>query len=356
MERLSNFSRTVANEAKCGAYYTDLSMVRAMRNFFEFSKEKEYLCADFSIGDAKALLTVTGKEKDDRKNLFGVEINSATCEELERLKDQGLLKSYLNGDFLHDVKISNRVFSFLFLNPPYGDERCSDGKLRRMEALHIEKAFNYIKAGGVLCLVVPETVLNLEGFQKTLIGRYKPYGVYRFPEHVYRQFHQCVVIATAKRTIGWKPSEIDEFNKWLADLKELPMDYDGQRIAVPESHISDLHLFTSLIFNPDACVGTVSKSSLRRVEREQYLVPTYRSGDLNPPIPLKIEHACMLATIGAGWGPVGDEQVGTLHLQRGIAERVEDTVETDTGELIVTERTVAHIVTVENDGEITVLS
>ena len=59
MERLSNFSRTVANEAKCGAYYTDLSMVRAMRNFFEFSKEKEYLCADFSIGDAKALLTVT---------------------------------------------------------------------------------------------------------------------------------------------------------------------------------------------------------------------------------------------------------------------------------------------------------
>lgn len=62
IQQESGFSRSLANHAKLGAYYTDVEHCRAMGKYLNFPHEEEVLCLEPSIGDGMAIRTVTGKE------------------------------------------------------------------------------------------------------------------------------------------------------------------------------------------------------------------------------------------------------------------------------------------------------
>ena len=78
-----------------------------------------------------------------------------------------------------------------------------------------------------------------------------------------------------------------------------------------------------------------------------------------PPIPLKKDSLYLLATSGSGQGLTGSEENSDLHLQRGVAEVIEESeYSTDEkGKEIekVISRTKVSMTVVENDGKITVL-
>ena len=69
IKKQSEFSRTKANEAKMGAYYTDVGHCVSIGRFLQFP-EDEVCCLEPSIGDGKAVLAVTGKD-NERVDLCG---------------------------------------------------------------------------------------------------------------------------------------------------------------------------------------------------------------------------------------------------------------------------------------------
>ena len=357
MENVSRFSRTLANEGKLGAYYTDLGQCASIRELFEFPEEM--LVLEPSAGDASAVCTVTGKQAGDKTHIFAVEINS---EAAEKLKQNPLVAEVLCDDFLNGVRISNHVFSFCFANPPYGEGGYgTDGRKHRLESNFVDKIYNYMAPGGVVCFVVPEYILGDESFLRVLLAKYQAIGTYRFRKPVYDQFKQTVFIGITKRRVGWKKEEAEDFVQRIQEMEDLPVHYTGKKLRVPSSSIDSMKVFTSAEFHPMDVYESLGSSALRK--REEVLKPK-KFGDSvgHPPIKLKKNLLYLLAVSGNGQGLVGNEKDGTLHLQRGVAKRVDKAVVDgdengkNSGIMTVTTTTKIILTTIEADGTIKKLS
>ena len=109
-----------------------------------------------AIGDAEAVRTVTGREKNKNIHIFGVELNSETAEAV--LSADGV-EECIWGDFLTDVLIGQGDFSFCFSNPPYGE---IDGC--RLEVRFIKKIIPCLADGAVMVYVIPDYVAKEERF------------------------------------------------------------------------------------------------------------------------------------------------------------------------------------------------
>ena len=72
VKKQSRFTRLKYNEAKMGAYYTDPQHCRYISRFLQFPEEDEVCCLEPSIGDGKAILTVTGKtgERSEERRVW----------------------------------------------------------------------------------------------------------------------------------------------------------------------------------------------------------------------------------------------------------------------------------------------
>lgn len=104
---------------------------------------------------------------------------------------------------VHDVRISERSFGLLFLNPPYGDlvadaahtGDAKEGGRQRHEKIFCRRTFNLLQPGGVLVLIVPFYVLDAD--LSTMIARYfERVQVFMSPE---QQFKQCVLFGIKRR-------------------------------------------------------------------------------------------------------------------------------------------------------------
>lgn len=351
----NHFSRTVANDGKLGAYYTDLAHCRDIAKFLEFGKTS--LILEPAIGNGAAVKAVTNKETGDSKFIFGVELNSETYKEIKEDPD---LEVVLNADALHGTKITNTVFPFCFSNPPYGE--ITDGKNRsvRLERLFAERIFTLMRAGGILVYVIPEYVLTDEGFTKAFIGRFEPLHVYRFRKPEYDRFKQCVFIGKRRTTYGWTEQMVRE---WLTvtmpGITDLPEDYQGDKIVVPDGYTDAVKMFTTAEFHPEEYLKYLGGSSvINKIAAQVSTIEPYGRDECHPPIKLKKNHLYLLAVSGEGQGLVGDEDEGTLHLQRGSARRVSKSSvkkEGDKNIEVVTTSTQITMKVVESDGTITLL-
>ena len=128
------FSRSVANEEKMGAYYTDKGHCERIGYLFDFPAD-EVSSLDPSAGDGVALSTVVGKSNS---KLFGVELNA---EAAQKLRETKIVNYVLEADFLCGVKISHGSFGFCFANPPYGE--LENGN--RLEVKFLDKLYPYLK-------------------------------------------------------------------------------------------------------------------------------------------------------------------------------------------------------------------
>lgn len=356
MFKQNSFSRSVANDQKMGAYFTDLEHCERIGNLFSFPND-EVCVLEPCIGDGSAVMAVTSKKSNPNIKIFGVELNDTTCKKIQDNEDIDYL---LNADFLNGVKITHNSFSFCFSNPPYSIHLDSG---KRFETLFIEKMFNYIYSGGLLTLVIPYYVLMDESFLKYFFARYLPIKQYRFDQDVFSQFKQIVVIAKRRESIGYLRDTYTDYVESINSLDKLPylpqMNEEVEKIIVAPSYSQKIEYFTTLTFDAGAAAKSLHKSVLYQLMGDKMFVPTYCATELgNPPLPLKKDLLYLCAISGGGQGVAGSEETKDMHLQRGVAKVVKEVEEREVnGSLEIVEKSFTKIFlnVIENDGTITAL-
>lgn len=316
IRKQGSFSRTLYNEAKMGAYYTDPEHCEWISRFLQFPEE-EVCCLDPSIGNGVALKIVTGKTEGDRKKLFGVELNRDTCAQLR--EGEPFLEELLEADFIDGVIVSHSAFSFCFMNPPY---ELQDGQ--RLENKFLGKVIPYLAKKAVIVLVVPMNVVKDPAFLQIWCRNFRTLYMYKFHPGEFEKYHQVVLFGRRK-----KPElDADDVRQMLEKSKELevlPTDFRSEKIKVMSSKKEAVHTFLTKTFQPEMFVETVEASPLKKLMRERLKTEPYGTGSLErPPIMPCNNQLYLLAMCGGGEGLAGSEEGRDRHLQRGVIKSVEN--------------------------------
>lgn len=359
LEKQSSFSRTLANVGKMGAYYTDLEHCRDIAKMFHFPNDQEVSCLEPSIGDGAAIITVTGAKENSNIKIFGVELNNKTA---ATVKKNPHVTDILEADFLNDVFISNNTFSFCFGNPPYLDNIEGNGK--RSELLFLEKVGNYLCTGAILVWVIPYHVFSETGYLRFWHSRYDTLAMYRFREKEYAKFKQIVVVGRKNRLstlLSAAQMEMYQAQVYSSDIIPVLPEEFSEKIDVLPSPSNRITSFAKRTFDPDAAQAAIPSLPTELLEAfdEHMSVQPYSVCCLGrPPIPPKKDSMYLVATSGGGQGLTGSEKDGTLHLQRGNAEVIDEhnfdaTEAKDVpNKVIITTRTQISMYIVQNDGRI----
>lgn len=319
IRKQTGFSRVKYNEAKMGAYYTDPEHCRRIKSFLQFPEEDEVCCLEPSIGNGKAISIITGKEGKKKENvkIYGVELNDDTyCQVKEKIEIDQCIKA----DFLNDVLISQNAFSFVFMNPPYGESENGE----RYELGFLRKVIPYTVKGAVVVMVVPQYVGVQEDFIKEWSENFDTPFLYRFDAKEYEKYKQIVFIGVKKRK---DETDRDEEKRLFSIISQnenipiLPIEYTGIPIQVPKSMENGVDQFMTRIFHAEEAAEVLTRSPLQRLLQSAIQVPPYLIDNLGrPPIMPSEGHMYLLAVSGAGQGLVGSEKNGDLHLQRGVSK------------------------------------
>lgn len=360
------FSRVVENEAKMGAYYTDLSHCKDIGKMFLWPEEQVSVLEP-SIGDASAVITATNAANNSNIKIFGVELNDAVARQTEQ---NPYVEAMLKADFTNGIIIRKNAFSFCFANPPYLNDKDEDGN-SRLEKQFLERIINYLKGNGILVWIVPQKQFFEVGHLRMWMKNFDTLAIYKFRGKEYEKFSQIVVVGKKVFHQGITNDDVEKFISSHQQLEELPGDLQPT-IAVPASPSSGVDLFATRFFDATEAYKYLETNGLPKditegLER-RITVKKYSEGVLKrPPIPVKNDSLFLLVASGVGQGFTGSEEEGTLHLQRGVAEVVEETYipssdddyedaeEGTTGKMVVTTRTSVKMTVLENDGTIHVL-
>lgn len=362
----SGFSRSLRNHARLGAYYTDVGHCMAMHRFLNFPQEEEILCLEPSIGDGMAIKAVTGIEGGDSIHIFGVDISEVA---VEKVSKDPLIENVLRGDFVKDVNISQKAFSFIFSNPPY---MVADDNIR-YEDKFLERFSPFLKKDGILFYVVPYAQFTRKNFFLKLINRYEIRHVYRFQDKEYQKWHQVVIMAVRRGSnASYSGSMRDTIlEKYLVEenIPVLPFDYDGEKINVPPSALNMLSTFHTVVFPAEDALRAMQDGTglarnvmltFHKTLDQEVSTPSW-AGDASgePPIHPSKGSMYLLGVCGVGSGLCGNEKEGTLHLERGVV-KMQETMKREpsekkegTDQIVSTISAQITYNVIENDGKIT---
>lgn len=366
IRRESRFSRSVANHAKLGAYYTDVDHCMAMGRFLNFPMGEDVLCLEPSIGDGVAVKAVTGKKGGDNIHIFGIDISK---EAVEKVSGDPLIEEVLRGDFVKDVNISQKAFSFIFSNPPY---MVADDEIR-YEDKFLERFSPMLKKDGILFYVVPYAQFTRKNFFLKLINRYEIRHVYRFRDGEYQKWHQVVIMAVRRGGNASHTGSMRDviLEKYLAEenIPVLPFDYDGERMDVPPAALSMLSTFHTVAFPAGDALRAMQKGTglaretlanfHKSLDRKVSVAPWNGGVSGKPPIHPSKGSMYLLGVCGVGSGLCGNEEEGTLHLERGVVKmrevmkRESSEKKEDADQIISTISAQITYNVIENDGKIT---
>ena len=166
------FPRIALNFLKNGYYPTDQPTLDRIAGALDVDGRPVRLI-DPCCGEGAAALELKQslEAAGSPAQAFGVEVDEERAWHAKQVLD-----TVAHAD-VHDVRISDRSFGLLFLNPPYGDlvtDQVGSGDRsqgrQRHEKLFCRRSFNLLQVGGVLVLIVPFYVLDTE--LATLIARH----------------------------------------------------------------------------------------------------------------------------------------------------------------------------------------
>ena len=366
----TSFHQTRANEAKMGAYYTDLSHCRDIAKMFVWPEGEEVCVLEPSIGDGSAVIEVTKARQNPNVKIYGVELNDRVAGETA---ENPLIRACVNADFLDGFTSRNKVFTFCFANPPYLSQTTNYGGGRqRTERDFLERIGTLLKKGGVLVWVVAENTFFDPSHVRMWLRDYEMVTIFKFRQSEYEKYHQIVAVGIRREFSHYvQAEEVASFTtKWHGmEIPELPEDVKPC-IRVLPSQEKNIDLFTTKVFDSSIAEGYLKEHGMgadlekflsRQLSQKQY-VPAKLG---RPPIPLKKDSEYLLLTSGFTDGLVGDENEGNLHLMRGVAavvdhERIQTSIDEDTDEvksqkLIVTTSTEVEVRIIEADGRIRLL-
>ena len=331
------FPRIANNFLKNGYYPTDVSTLERICSALD-TTETMVRALDPCCGEGAALLEVKSHlaELGGAVQAFGIEVD-----EERAWHAKSVLDTVAHAD-VHDVRVSERAFGLLFLNPPYGDlvtDQVASGDpaqgRQRHEKIFCRRSFTLLQPDGVLVLIVPFYVIDAE--LATLIARhFDQVQVFMAPE---QQFKQCVLFGIKRRPA---PPDSKLLKRLLAfaageDQQELPMQWTQAPYAVPGpragSGAGDEFAFTVVRLDArqlDAELQAgLSRSSLWP-RFDQHLMP--RARDAKPPLRAMTDWHLALALAAGQISGLVTSQDGRRLLIKGRTHKVKDTaVSFDTG-------------------------
>jgi hypothetical protein len=131
------------------------------------------------------------------------------------------LDSVIHGSTF-DVHCPVESFSLLYLNPPYDWER-GEGQNARLEGLFLEHCFRWLKAAGVLVLVVPAA--RLSSCADVLAIHFRDKAIYRLTHEESVKYGQVAVFGvrrSSRERQKLRDSDVSQARRRLHDLVREP--------------------------------------------------------------------------------------------------------------------------------------
>lgn len=288
---------------KMGYYPTPLMVVERIKSFIRFPENASIL--DPCCGEGNALQKLA---EGTGAKTYGIEVDEFRAEEAKTKLDHVLKCGY------EQTRISNAVFSCLFLNPPYDWETEDEGSERK-EKVFLKETIKYLQPQGLLVYVIPQNRLD-KSIAKILAYRFEKFLVYKFPEEEYDAFKQIVLFAVKK-----KESNIDEealtklIQVPVKDLKEIPAK-DEPVYELPK--LKGVELFKSVVIDEKEVSKEIKESPLWEKFKEMARIEEQKIG--RPPLPLHTGHLGLLLANGCLDGIVGQGE--DMHIVKGKVEKV----------------------------------
>jgi len=288
----------LASEEKMGYYPTPTYVVQKIKQLLQIEKRARLIDTCCGEGEALSLLAQgTGAET------YGVELDKERY-----LKAKQRLNHVLWCDSLNELICTREAFSLLWLNPPYDTEEGGElDEKERLELVFLKKHFPLLQRRGILILIIPYNQLARSlSFLRT---KCTEISVYRFPDDLFWQFKQIVLIAVKDRPDRAELEKNDSLIQlasftWSGRAYEtLDSIEDAEvRYHVPESEKEKI-TFKSTRLDPEEAVKLVKKSPLWK-QLKQSLLSSRRMTNIRPLMPLREGHLAMLLASGMMNGEV----------------------------------------------------
>ena len=214
--------------------------------------------------------------------------------------------------------LSDESISWLYLNPPYSDDRFADhpaqssGASKRLEWDFLKTTTPKLMRGGLLTYIVPQKILGIIEVARLLSGHYEALSVYRFPDGLFEKFKQVVVLAY-KRRIFHIPTDKEVLSlQTLATTELEPIQPAAEPIyellpAPTRGANGRPVVFKRTDWEPEEVVEATLEAGVHKTSEWQDLIhPTRNLAQLTQPVmPLKRGHIAMMMASG---------MMGTVHL------------------------------------------
>ena len=220
----------INSDIKLGFYPTDTN---AIDLFLSRCKGENFLVCDPSCGEGVALSRF--KEHFKGVTTYGVEIEE---ERAKKSLENGIDKLICN-DALFGVRKNKESFSFLFLNPPYG-EITIDGKQKRLETEFMLKWSTTVSYGGFLLLIINPSSANkymakiIDNNNFSLIANFK------FDNTDHKRFGQYFLLLKREKTSATQ----EEILEKIQCTKSIDFSETDFEIEIPKEKTKKI-LFTS---------------------------------------------------------------------------------------------------------------
>lgn len=256
---------------------------------------------------------------------FGIEID-----EERAWHAKSVLDTVAHAD-VHEVRVTDRSFGLLFLNPPYGDlvaDQAGTGDRKqarlRHEKVFCKRTFNLLQVGGVLVLIVPFYVLDQE--LASLIARhFDRISVYMAPE---QQFKQCVVFGVKRKPASPATSAVAmlmAFAQGTVDRLTLPEVWPHERYVVPAVRTADDFAFAVVRLDARQIEDVLAKGMHRSTLWPRFeLLMQPRLDDARPPLRAMTDWHLALVLAAGQVSDIVTSADGRRLLVKGRTHKIKD--------------------------------
>lgn len=327
----------LGNKLMAGFYATPTEVGEHLKQLFNFSAPGAVF--DPTCGKGHILKQICGDNELLTK--YGVEIEKSRAD-IAMVE----LDVVINAP-IESMRISNDSCSFIYLNPPYDNEIAQTGeRVRRKEAVELERSLNYLAPKGVICFVVSGDAIAASA--KFLATHFSEIQIARFDDGFYEQYKQCIFIGRKKTALkkSLNNESYDVFRKFsdedfvIKSVRPLSKLVGKKVYDIVETN-PKLKLFSSKIESKSEHIKLIKENVAFQVIHNK-LTPRTIVLDSQPIINVSQGQMGLLLASGAINGLLKeDEQGKNQHVVQGLelVSTVVSKERTESGEMKTTERT-----------------
>jgi hypothetical protein len=281
-------------KTKLGFFPLPTAEAERLRNCFAFAGE--FSAVDPCVGDGVAFSSLLMGTQAGR---YGIEIDANRAEQARELGIETLQANTM------DVRCPAESVSLLYLNPPY-DREVGQTNNQRLELVFLEHSYRWLKPGGVLVFVLPQS--QLKPCARALSEHFEDLTIYRLTEPASVQYKQIAVLGARRMRHQYlRDSALVESVRWLEQLASKPdlptlTDTSPVRYEVPPS----LPVVLTNAGIPLDEVEDLLLDSAAYRQATRILLPQQRDVRGRPLTPLHGGHVGLLCTAGMLNGVFGE--------------------------------------------------